>query len=172
MSNILEVTCRRKALTSFTFSNGLIVNSGVGFVYLSRRWCMTRYIFESPRTLTDFDSQTRQVLLVIICEIQKQAGWRIHRLTKWCEASERLPSEHSIRKPSKGEDIFHDWYVCSSGRFYASTIMKLIMAKILQKYDCSLHNAQSSRKQTWRSSIISRSSIVVIFRVRQRKARD
>jgi len=52
----------------------------------------------------------------------------------------------------------------SPGRFYASLCMKLVLIHVLEHYECSMEEPQSSRFFSWRSSNVPRASTVVIFR--------
>lgn len=49
----------------------------------------------------------------------------------------------------------------SPGRFYASAIIKVILAQILLKYDCNLVEETPSRYMTWRTTMIPKHQTMV-----------
>lgn len=47
----------------------------------------------------------------------------------------------------------------SPGRFYAATMLKLVIAHVLLNYECSLDNIAGCRSMQWRSAIIPKASV-------------
>lgn len=47
----------------------------------------------------------------------------------------------------------------SPGRFYATTILKLVLTHLLLNYECSLESFEGCRSMQWRSAIIPRASV-------------
>lgn len=54
----------------------------------------------------------------------------------------------------------------SAGRYYASTVLKLVLSHVLLNYDCELLNKEGARTMWWRSAIVPLSTTVVTFRPR------
>lgn len=48
---------------------------------------------------------------------------------------------------------------CSPGRFYATAVLKLVVATVLLEYDCELSPIRGERSFQWRSSVIPKRSI-------------
>ncbi|KAF2472307.1 cytochrome P450 [Lindgomyces ingoldianus] len=64
-------------------------------------------------------------------------------------------------------DTYHVWgtgRMACPGRYYAAAIMKLIVAQVIQNYDCSLADPEALRWWTWRSSMLPKESTMIIFR--------
>ncbi|KAI4289382.1 MAG: hypothetical protein L6R35_001351 [Caloplaca aegaea] len=71
----------------------------------------------------------------------------------------------------KVQDLWPVWGLGNAtcpGRFYASLAMKLVLMHILQYYNCKLLDRQAPRTHSWRSSILPRSSSLVLFRKRRK----
>ncbi|KAI3317916.1 cytochrome P450 [Xylariaceae sp. AK1471] len=72
-------------------------------------------------------------------------------------------------KPSRLADVDSTWHVWGTGRmscpgrYYATAVMKVIMAQVLLNYDCELDDAQQSRCISWRSTVLPRKSTMVHF---------
>jgi hypothetical protein len=54
----------------------------------------------------------------------------------------------------------------SPGRFYASLVMKMILAGILVEWECKLADSFFPRTIVWRSSVVPREGAEVMFRKR------
>jgi hypothetical protein len=57
--------------------------------------------------------------------------------------------------------------VDSPGRYYATAVMKVILAQVILNYDCRLVDMKSPRVFTWRSTTIPKSDTMVIFKLRK-----
>ena len=76
----------------------------------------------------------------------------------------------SQQQPSKLTDTsvtYHVWgtgrMVCP-GRYYASAIMKTMLAQIIMKYNCELVDPKAPRSFTWRSTTLPRPGVMVNFK--------
>ena len=56
--------------------------------------------------------------------------------------------------------------ICSSGRMYASCVMKMILAHLLMKYDFKLENPSGPHTFTWRTFIVPKRSAKLLLRER------
>ncbi|EGR47351.1 uncharacterized protein TRIREDRAFT_109147 [Trichoderma reesei QM6a] len=78
------------------------------------------------------------------------------------------------QKESKLTDASPDWPIWESeiplGRFYASLVTKLVVIRILEDWECKMLDPDAPRYRTWRSSIVPRSSTIVMFCKRQHKS--
>ena len=55
---------------------------------------------------------------------------------------------------------------CSPGRFYATAVLKLVVATMLLNYDCELSPIRGERSFQWRSSVIPKRSIKLMVQRR------
>ncbi|KAG7005467.1 FAD-dependent monooxygenase [Physcia stellaris] len=144
------ISGRRKAITPFEFSDGLRVLAG-DWVCLPQQAMMrdARFYpqptsFEPTRFIRQGEQNTR---------------------------GRALPHAKAVRP--RFTDVGSRWPIwglgtaACPGRFYASLAMKLILVHILKHYDCKLLDEQSPRSRSWRSSIVPRSSTIVLFQRRQ-----
>ncbi|GIJ98280.1 hypothetical protein Aspvir_000396 [Aspergillus viridinutans] len=147
---IQAVTVRRKALAPFVFSDGLEVAEG-DWVCIPQRAMMRdrdRIRYQNPQA---FD------------------GFRFARANKQLRAGD-VPLDVPESSPLTMTDVSVDWPIwglgntACPGRFYATTILKLIMVCILEGWECRLEDAGSQRWRTWRSSIVPREGTVVLFK--------
>ncbi|KAH7310888.1 cytochrome P450 [Stachybotrys elegans] len=73
-------------------------------------------------------------------------------------------------KPSKLTDCdntFHVWgtgRMACPGRFYATAVMKVILGQILLHYDCDMVPQKGHRYMEWRSTILPRQDVLVVFK--------
>ena len=51
----------------------------------------------------------------------------------------------------------------SPGRYYASAVMKIMLAQVIRNYNCKLLDTEAKRWFTWRSSMLPKKHIKVIF---------
>ncbi|KAE8350518.1 cytochrome P450 [Aspergillus coremiiformis] len=146
-TNSDAITVRRKALTPFVFRDGLQVDRD-DWVCIPQRGMMY-----DPSRYSDpagFD------------------GFRFARANKILREG-YVPVEVPDRVPSILTDVSADWPIwglgntACPGRFYASTILKLILVCILDEWDCRLLAPNAPRSRTWRSSIVPRESTVILF---------
>lgn len=147
-SSVDAITCRRKVLTPFTFSNGLRVAVGDWLCVPQRAMMRDKRYYKEPAAFDGFRFVTNT-----------------HKDVK-------IENDTRGRHSGRFTDSSADWLmwgfgktVCP-GRFYASSVIKLIMAEVLEKYECTLFGPQSSRVTTWRSSTLPRSNTVVSFQRR------
>ncbi|PYH94337.1 cytochrome P450 [Aspergillus ellipticus CBS 707.79] len=141
------VTARRKALTPFIFSHGTRVETG-NWVCVPQRAMMrdpTRY--HNPR---QFDG-------LRFARANKQFGVR--------DGAVEVPEPRPLRLT----DVSVDWPIWGlgntscPGRFYAATVLKLILVYMLESWECQLADSKVQRWRTWRSSIVPREDTMVLF---------
>ncbi|KAL4786385.1 cytochrome P450 [Aspergillus varians] len=150
-TNSDAITVRRKAITPFVFSDGLRVEQGDWVCVPQRAMMHDARRYENPDR---FD------------------GFRFVRANK-----QLVTGDHSVRVPEPSPlgltDVSIDWPIwglgntACPGRFYAATILKLIMVCILERYECRLEDAGGRRSRWWRSSVVPREGTVVLFRRRR-----
>lgn len=127
---------RREALTPFTFSDGLKVSTGDWICVPHRSMMRDSRFFSAPLEFNAFRFFSNTVV-----------------------------GGASPCKPSRLVDASDQWLVWGSGRilcpgrFYATLMLKLVIAHILLNYDCSLGNVKGCRSVQWRSAIIPKASI-------------
>ncbi|RAK94386.1 cytochrome P450 [Aspergillus costaricaensis CBS 115574] len=150
-TNSDAITARRKALTPFTFSDGLRVDRG-DWVCIPQRAMMrdpARYSHAEQ-----FD------------------GFRFARANKLLALNEGCADVPEVA-PLQLTDVDVNWPIwglgntACPGRFYATTVLKLMMGCILQGWECRLADPQALRWRTWRSSVVPRTGTVVVFKRRQ-----
>ncbi|UKZ76612.1 hypothetical protein TrVFT333_004319 [Trichoderma virens FT-333] len=77
------------------------------------------------------------------------------------------------QRESKFTDISPDWPIwgignaACPGRFYASLVTKLILIHILEDWECKMPDPEAPRSMTWRSSIVPRSSTIIMLRKKE-----
>lgn len=54
-------------------------------------------------------------------------------------------------------------HVYSPGRFYAAAVMKVILGQVLMGYDCEFAEPGAKRLFSWRSTILPKPGLKVIF---------
>ncbi|KAL6875003.1 cytochrome P450 [Trichoderma novae-zelandiae] len=152
-TNSDAITCRRKALVSYTFSDGSSLDKG-DWACIPQRAIMqdsTRYT--NADTFDGFRFARANALL----RQQKQSvGVPGQKESQMTEASPDWP-------------IWGFGNAACPGRFYASMVTKLVLIRILEDWECKMLDPEAPRCRTWRSSIVPRSSTIVMFRRRQRK---
>ncbi|KAF7183663.1 hypothetical protein CNMCM7691_004013 [Aspergillus felis] len=147
-TNSDAITVRRKALTPFVFSDGLEVAEGDWVCIPQRAMMRDRIRYRNPQA---FD------------------GFRFARANKQLRAGD-VPLDVPESSPLTMTDVSVDWPIwglgntACPGRFYAATILKLIMVCILEKWECRLEDPGIQRWRTWRSSIVPREGTVVLFK--------
>lgn len=52
---------------------------------------------------------------------------------------------------------------CSPGRFYAAAVMKVILGQVLMNYDCEFAEPGGKRLFSWRSTILPKPNLKIIF---------
>ncbi|PQE05922.1 cytochrome p450 protein [Rutstroemia sp. NJR-2017a BVV2] len=71
--------------------------------------------------------------------------------------------------PSKLTDVNDAWHVWGTGRmacpgrWYAVAVLKVITGQIIMNYDCKLVDTNAKRWMTWRSTMVPKSSTMVVF---------
>ena len=61
--------------------------------------------------------------------------------------------------------------ICSPGRFYATAVLKLVVATMLLNYNCELPPIRGERSFQWRSSVIPKRSIKLMVQRRDNSTR-
>lgn len=92
------------------------------------------------------------------------------------ERTETHPSDPPEGKPTRNglTDSSDSWLVWGSGRilcpgrFYATMVMKLVVAHIVTEYDVLLPESPSSRSMQWRSAVIPKCSVSLLVKRRER----
>ncbi|KAL7907120.1 cytochrome P450 [Trichoderma velutinum] len=149
-SNSDAVTCRRKALVSCTFEDGSSINKGDWACIPQRAMMQDSTRYRDPQTFDGFRFA------------HDNAQHQQHR------QSTSMPGQ----KQSKFTDATLDWPIWGlgnascPGRFYASLVTKLILIRILEDWECKIIDPEAPRSMTWRSSIVPRSSTIIMFRKR------
>lgn len=80
----------------------------------------------------------------------------------------------TAKSATKGlTDSSESWLVWGAGRilcpgrFYATMILKLVVAHLVTDYDILLQDSTSSRSIQWRSSIIPKSTVALLVKERE-----
>ncbi|KAL3953919.1 hypothetical protein ACCO45_011875 [Purpureocillium lilacinum] len=155
-SNSDAITCRRKALVSYTFGDGSTINKG-DWVCVPQRAMMqdsTRY--RDPQT---FD------------------GFRFARANAQFRHQQQQQQPYSADVPDRKEssltDASAEWPIwgfgntACPGRFYANLVTKLILIRILDVWECKMRDPAAPRSRVWRSSMVPRGDTIVMFRKRE-----
>ncbi|KAI0481793.1 cytochrome P450 [Xylaria cf. heliscus] len=148
LTPVESMSTRRSALQQFTLSDGTIIFPG--------EWACTpvRAIMQSPQNYPEPTTFYGFRFASFIPDTGLDAANGL---------SFRQPS------PSKLTDIDLTWHVWGTGRmacpgrYYATAVMKVILAQIILNYDCKLEDAQKPRWFSWRSTILPRKSTLVNF---------
>ncbi|KKO98194.1 cycloheximide-inducible-1 [Trichoderma harzianum] len=147
-SNSDAITCRRKALVSYTFQDGSSIKKGDWACIPQRAMMQNGTRYRDPQTFDGFRFA------------HDNAQHQQH------EQSTELPGQ----KESKFTDATPEWPIwglgnaACPGRFYASLVTKLILIRILEDWECKILEPEAPRSMTWRSSIVPRSSTIIMFR--------
>ncbi|KAL6803841.1 cytochrome P450 [Trichoderma sp. SZMC 28012] len=147
-SNSDAITCRRKALLSYTFQDGSSIKKGDWACIPQRAMMQDGTRYRDPQTFDGFRFA------------HDNAQHQQHK------QSTEIPGQ----KESKFTDATLDWPIwglgnaACPGRFYASLVTKLILIRILEDWECKILDPEAPRSMTWRSSIVPRSSTIIMFR--------
>ncbi|MCJ1394808.1 hypothetical protein MMC18_007688 [Xylographa bjoerkii] len=131
---------RRQALSPFTFSDGLHIPKGDWVCVPHRSMMRDSQNFENPLEFDAFRALGSQA-----------------------------PGATKTAKLTEASDRWLVWgagRILCPGRFYATLVLKLITAHLLQNYECTLDNIKGSRSVQWRSAIIPKSNIVLRIKAR------
>ncbi|RYP38346.1 hypothetical protein DL767_002586 [Monosporascus sp. MG133] len=155
LTPVEAMSTRRSALQPFEFSDGTKLNVG--------DWACTpvRSIMQSAKYYPD------------------PLSFNGFRFADPSDVSQCLPKQAALPglfqpKPSKLTDVDNIWHVWGTGRmacpgrYYASAVMKLILAQIIMNYDFELVQPNAPRWLSWRSTTLPRRATLVNFRARQR----
>ncbi|KAF3071576.1 Cytochrome P450 monooxygenase paxP [Trichoderma lentiforme] len=149
-SNFDAISCRRKALIPYTFQDGSSLNKGDWACIPQRAMMQDSTRYRDPQTFDGFRFA------------HYNARHQQHK------QSIDIPGQ----KESKFTDATLDWPIWGlgnascPGRFYASLVAKLILISILEDWECKILDLEAPRSMTWRSSIVPRSSTIIMFRKR------
>ncbi|KAL6820465.1 cytochrome P450 [Trichoderma sp. SZMC 28015] len=147
-SNSDAITCRRKALLSYTFQDGSSIKKGDWACIPQRAMMQDGTRYRDPQTFDGFRFA------------HDNAQHQQHK------QSTDIPGQ----KESKFTDATLDWPIwglgnaACPGRFYASLVTKLILIRILEDWECKILEPEAPKSMTWRSSIVPRSSTIIMFR--------
>ncbi|KAL4943637.1 hypothetical protein BDV06DRAFT_210932 [Aspergillus oleicola] len=147
-TNSDAITVRRKALRPFDFSDGLRVEQGDWVCVPQRAMMHDGRRYENPR---QFD------------------GLRFARANKQLENGDQSANVPEA-SPLGLTDVSIDWPIwglgntACPGRFYAATVLKLILVSILEGYECRLTDPGGRRSTWWRSSVVPREGTTVLFK--------
>ncbi|EHK23856.1 uncharacterized protein TRIVIDRAFT_200187 [Trichoderma virens Gv29-8] len=150
-SNFDAITCRRKALVPYTFQDGSSINKGDWVCVPQRAMMQDNTRYRDPQIFDGFRFARANVQL------------QQHR------QSADVPDQ----RESKFTDTSPDWPIwgignaACPGRFYASLVTKLILIHILEDWECKMPDPEAPRSMTWRSSIVPRSSTIIMLRKKE-----
>ncbi|KAM0525737.1 hypothetical protein ACHAPE_000448 [Trichoderma viride] len=139
------ITCRRKALASYTFQDGSTLSKG-DWVCIPQQAMLqdgTRY-----KDAHIFD------------------GFRFARANAQLQPCAEVPDQKASRLTHASPDwpIWGLGNMSCPGRFYASLVMKLVLIRVLDDWECKMPHAEAPRTKTWRSSTVPRDDAIVMFR--------
>ncbi|KAK4063192.1 hypothetical protein Trihar35433_8987 [Trichoderma harzianum] len=148
-SNFDAITCRRKALVPYTFQDGSSLNTGDWACIPQRAMMQDSTRYRDPQAFDGF-----------------RFAYDNAQHQQHIKQSTEIPGQ----KESKFTDATLDWPIwglgnaACPGRFYASLVTKLILIRILEDWECKILEPEAPRSMTWRSSIVPRSSTIIMFR--------
>ncbi|KAK8127347.1 Cytochrome P450 [Apiospora sp. TS-2023a] len=150
-SNADALSCRRKALDDFTLQDGSVIRKNDWVCIPQRAMMCDGRRYANP---TAFD------------------GYRFARANdalRQGNATADVPDKtaSTVTSASLEWPIWGLGNATCPGRFYASLILKLITANLLQEWECKLRDTTAPRSMVWRSSIVPRSDTVVLLRKRE-----
>ncbi|KAI1132438.1 cytochrome P450 [Nemania abortiva] len=148
LTPVESMSTRRFALKPFSFSDGTKLAVG--------DWACTpvRAIMQNPAHFP---------------EPLTFSGFRFASLESLKGTNMEESPNISQNLPSKLVDVDDSWHVWGTGRmacpgrYYATAIIKVIMAQIIMEFDCQLVDPGASRWFTWRSSMLPRKNTMVVF---------
>ncbi|KAL7955519.1 cytochrome P450 [Trichoderma compactum] len=149
-SNFDAITCRRKSLVPYTFQDGSSLNEGDWACVPQRAMMQDSTRYRDPHTFDGFRFALDNAQL----------------------QQKKQPVNMPDQKESKFTDATLDWPIwglgnaACPGRFYASLVTKLVLIRILEDWECKILDPEAPRSLTWRSSIVPRSSTIIMFRKR------
>ncbi|KAL4974754.1 cytochrome P450 [Aspergillus desertorum] len=152
-TNSDAITVRRKALKPFVFADGLRVAQD-DWVCIPQRAMMRdggRYADPDHFDGLRFARANRELVTDAV--------------------SARVPES----APLGLTDVSMHWPIwglgntACPGRFYAATVLKLILVCVLEGYDCRMEDPGGRRCRWWRSSVVPRERTVVLFSTRALK---
>ncbi|KAL9577511.1 MAG: hypothetical protein Q9212_006316 [Teloschistes hypoglaucus] len=131
------VSMRRKALQPYTFADGTSLPQG-SIVSIPQRAIMRDAMYyDNPETFDGF----------------------------------RFASDSATAKKYTDIDVsYPTWGLgrrACPGRYYASSLLKMVLGKLILGYDFEFADAKAPRVFQWRSAVVPRSSTKVLFRRRQ-----
>ncbi|KAK8059254.1 cytochrome P450 [Apiospora saccharicola] len=156
LSNADALSCRRKALDGFTLQDGSIIHKNDWVCIPQRAMMCDERRYANPHA---FD------------------GYRFARANdalRQGNATADVPDKtaSTVTSASLEWPIWGLGNATCPGRFYASLILKLITANLLQEWECKLRDTTAPRSMVWRSSIVPRSDTVVLLRKREVREMD
>lgn len=145
-NSIDAITCRRKAIAPFTFSDGFKVAVG------------------------DWVCIPQQAMMLDPQNHDDSGQFNGFRFVAKVPSSDNKETSNDNKASSQFTNASLTWLIWGSGktvcpgRFYAAAIIKLVLVDVLTSYDCSLVDPKKSRTITWRSSIVPREDIAIQFK--------
>ena len=166
--NTLPAGVRRQALTPFSFSDGFRVSVGDWICVPHRPMMRDSQYYENPLEFNAFrfinntsTSSTDAVKPSKLTDASEDwLVWGAGRIL-WYVLHLIPPSHPAIHR--QANNMF---FLDSPGRFYATLVLKLVVAHLLRNYDCKLDPIKGSRSFQWRSAIIPKASLTLRIRPR------
>ncbi|KAF2675971.1 putative cytochrome P450, partial [Lentithecium fluviatile CBS 122367] len=140
------ISTRRKAIVPFTFSDGLLVATDDWVCVPQQAMMQDEQFYPQPGSFNP--------LRFLHPDRTRATGEPDSNV----KAERRRLTDVNSRWPVWGLGN-----ATCPGRFYASLCMKLVLTHILEHYECTIDNPRGSRSFSWRSSILPRSSTVVVL---------
>ncbi|KAI2618907.1 cytochrome P450 [Hypoxylon sp. NC1633] len=156
LTPVESMSTRRFATQPFAFSDGTKLAVGDWACTPVRAIMQSAENYPSPLEFNGFRFVNPEYL---------DAATRSHTGTTFLQPS-----------PSRLVDVSNAWHVWGTGRmacpgrYYATAVMKVMLAQIVLNYDCELVDKDASRWFTWRSTMLPKKGTMVVFTPRQAMA--
>ncbi|KAL4744749.1 hypothetical protein BDW72DRAFT_199290 [Aspergillus terricola var. indicus] len=153
LTPVESMSTRRQALAPFEFSDGTKLTVGDWACTPVRAIMQSEALYPSPLEFHGF----RFIDAAARASVNSRGS---------CKAG---PSQISQPTPSSLCDADASWHVWGSGRmvcpgrYYATAVMKLVLAQIILEYDCRLVDPAARRWFTWRSTMLPNPRTKVVF---------
>ncbi|KAL7924715.1 cytochrome P450 [Trichoderma austrokoningii] len=142
------ITCRRKALAPYTFQDGSTINRDDWVCIPQKAMLQDGTRYEDAHLFDGFRFA--------------RANAQLQQL-KPCA---QVPDQ----KASRLTHVSPDWPIWGlgnmscPGRFYASLVIKLVLIRVLDDWECKMPDLEAPRIKTWRSSSVPQDDTIVMFR--------